>query len=57
MKEASMAILPDKDLEQIQFFENHLPTWSGTPAAIGLSAAQCTLLIPANMLHAFLARS
>ncbi len=39
-----MAVLPDKDLEQIQFFEDHLPTWSAAPAGIGLSAPQCTLL-------------
>ena len=39
-----MPVLPNKDLEQIQFFEDHLPVWSLTPAAIGLSVAQCTLL-------------
>ncbi len=40
-----MAILPDKDLEQIQFFEDRLPVWSSAPpATIGLSAAQITLL-------------
>ena len=39
-----MPILPQSDLEQIQFFENHLPIWSITPASLGLSGPQCVLL-------------
>jgi hypothetical protein len=39
-----MPILADKDLETIQFFEDHLPIWQVTPAAVGLSAPQCVLL-------------
>ena len=39
-----MAVLPDKDLEQIQFCESHLPIWAAAPTTIGLTAGQCTAL-------------
>jgi hypothetical protein len=39
-----MSVLPDKDLEQIQFCESHYPIWNAAPTTVGLTAAQCTLL-------------
>jgi hypothetical protein len=39
-----MPILPDSRLGQIQFFEDHIPVWSPTPSAIGLSALQVTTI-------------
>ncbi len=39
-----MSVLPGKDLEQIQFCESHLPIWSASPAAVGLTAGQCAAL-------------
>lgn len=39
-----MSTVPRKDLETIQFFELHVPVWTGTPAAIGLTPAQVTAL-------------
>lgn len=39
-----MSVLPNTPIEQIQFCEAHAPVWTAAPAAIGLTAAQCTLL-------------
>lgn len=39
-----MSVVPDKDLEMIQWFELRQPQWAATPTAIGLSASQCTQL-------------
>lgn len=39
-----MSVLPPTKLEQIQFCESHIPIWAAAPAAIGLVAAQVTLL-------------
>lgn len=35
-----MAVLPNKDLEAIQFCETHIPVWQANPAAIGLTPGQ-----------------
>ncbi len=44
-----MPVLPDKRLEQIQFFETRLPAWQAAPAAaIGLTTAQITALASAT---------
>ena len=37
-----MSIIPDKNVEKVQFCESHTPIWAAGPAAIGLTAAQCT---------------
>ncbi len=38
-----MSILPQSKVEQVQFCESHAPVWAAAPpAAIGLTAAQCT---------------
>lgn len=34
-----MALVPSRDLEALQFFENHYPTWLTNATAIGLTAA------------------
>lgn len=34
-----MAVLPDKDLAQIQFCETHQPVWAAAPTTIGVKAA------------------
>lgn len=39
-----MPVLPNTDLEQIQFCESHLPIWTAAPTTIGLTAGQCTAL-------------
>lgn len=39
-----MPVLPDKELQLIQFCEAHNPVWAATPTAIGLTAAQVTAL-------------
>jgi len=39
-----MPVLPDRDLEQIQFCETHIPVWNAAPASVGLTAAQVTQL-------------
>lgn len=39
-----MPVLPNAVIDQIQFCEAHNPVWAATPAAIGLTAAQCTAL-------------
>lgn len=39
-----MSVLPTTLIEQIEFCEAHIPTWTATPAAIGLTAAQVTAL-------------
>lgn len=39
-----MPVLPDTNLEQIQFCESHIPIWTAAPAAVGLTAAQVTAL-------------
>jgi hypothetical protein len=38
------SVIPTKDLEAIQFFENHLVAWNESPSMIGLTALQCTNL-------------
>jgi hypothetical protein len=44
-----MPVLPDKRLEQIQFFETRLPAWQAAPAAaIGLTTAQINALASAT---------
>lgn len=44
-----MPVLPDKRLEQIQFFETRLPVWQAAPAtAIGLTTAQIAALASAT---------
>lgn len=35
-------VLPDKDVDQLQFCEAHYPIWATAPAAIGLSAQAVT---------------
>jgi hypothetical protein len=39
-----MAILPEPINERIQWFEQRINSWLAAPAAVGLSAAQCTAL-------------
>lgn len=39
-----MPVLPDKDLEKIQFCEDHIPVWTLAPTSIGLTAARVTQL-------------
>ena len=39
-----MPVLPDKELELIQFCEAHNPVWAVAPTAIGLTAAQVTAI-------------
>jgi hypothetical protein len=39
-----MGVLPETLIEQIEFCEAHLPVWTATPTAIGLTAAQVTAL-------------
>jgi hypothetical protein len=38
------SVIPDKDLEMIQFFETHWPIWTTAPTTIGLTAGQVTNL-------------
>lgn len=35
-----MAVLPNKNLEAIQFCETHIPVWQANPPAIGLTGGQ-----------------
>ncbi|HVU62818.1 MAG TPA: hypothetical protein VHC70_02485 [Phycisphaerales bacterium] len=42
-----MATVPDKINDKIAFFEQRISSWSLTPTAIGLNAAQCTALASA----------
>ena len=39
-----MAVVPDKDLEMIQWFELRQPQWASQAAVIGLLPSQCTQL-------------
>lgn len=39
-----MAVIPEDRLSQIEFAEAHLPVWVTTPAAVGLTAGQVSLL-------------
>lgn len=39
-----MSVVPDKDLQMIEWFELRQPQWATTPTQIGLTAAQCTQL-------------
>lgn len=39
-----MAVLPEQINERIMWFEQRIASWIATPAAIGLTAAQCTAL-------------
>lgn len=39
-----MTVVPDRDLDAVQFFESHVPVWAATPAAVGLTAAQVAAL-------------
>ena len=39
-----MAVLPDKELELIQFCEAHAPIWAAAPTSIGLTALQVAAL-------------
>ncbi|HMN41925.1 MAG TPA: hypothetical protein PKE29_13860 [Phycisphaerales bacterium] len=39
-----MPIVPTTYLGKIEFYEAHIPVWTAAPAAIGLVAADCTLL-------------
>jgi len=39
-----MTVVPNKDLDAVQFFESHVPVWAATPAAVGLTAAQVAAL-------------
>jgi len=41
-----MSVLPPTIIEQIEFCEAHLPVWSETPTAIGLTAAQISAFAP-----------
>ncbi|HMN40835.1 MAG TPA: hypothetical protein PKE29_08300 [Phycisphaerales bacterium] len=37
-----MSVIPDKDLDAVQFFETHDPVWATAPTTIGLTAAMVT---------------
>lgn len=39
-----MGVLPDQINERIQWFEQRITSWQGSPTQIGLTAAQCTAL-------------
>lgn len=39
-----MGNIPDKRLEQIVWFENHVPLWAAAPTTFGVTAAQVTTL-------------
>lgn len=39
-----MAIMPEVLLEQVQFCETHLPIWTVSPGAVGLTAGQLAVL-------------
>ncbi len=39
-----MPVLPEQINERIMWFEQRIVSWIGSPAAIGLTAAQCTAL-------------
>ena len=42
------SVLPDTKLEQIQFCETHVPIWSLTPSAFGLTSQMCVSLTNAT---------
>lgn len=44
-----MSVLPPNIIDQIEFCEAHNPIWAGTPAAIGLTAAQMTAMAAATL--------
>jgi len=37
-----MAVVPDKNLDAVQFFESHVPVWQAAPTTIGLTPALVT---------------
>jgi hypothetical protein len=39
-----MAIVPNTNIGKLTFYEAHIPRWTLTPAAIGLTAAECSAL-------------
>lgn len=39
-----MSVVPQAKIDLIQFCELHVPVWTAAPAAIGLTAGQCTAL-------------
>lgn len=39
-----MAVPPAPILDRLQWFEQRIASWTATPAAVGLTAAQCTAL-------------
>lgn len=42
-----MSVPPSGILDKLQWFEQRITSWTATPAAIGLTAAQCTALAAA----------
>jgi hypothetical protein len=42
-----MSTLPDKDLEQIVFMEQHAPIWAAAPTTVGLTSQTCTAITTA----------
>jgi hypothetical protein len=42
-----MSTLPNGDLNQITFMEQHAPIWAASPTAVGLTAATCTQITSA----------
>jgi hypothetical protein len=42
-----MSTLPDKDLQQIVYMEQHAPIWAANAVAVGLTVPQCALITTA----------
>jgi hypothetical protein len=39
-----MSIVPDTNIGKIEFYEAHIPVWTGSPGSVGLLPADCTAL-------------